>query len=466
MASPKTVDLNESIERLGVGRLAIFVIALCFLMMIADGYDYGALSVAAPAILRQWHVEPKEMGGVFSITFFGLLVGSLCYGWIGDRFGRRSTIIFGTFNFGIPILLTAWAQNVEQLMILRFLGGIGMGGIVPVAYTMVSDYAPRRMRSTVTVITNAGYSVGAAATGLVAAVAIPHYGWQSLFLIGASASLAMGVVLIVLLPESALFLALKDPTSAKLRALVHRLMPEQKFDPDTIFVARDPQETQSKPGGNLFIQLLHGRRAYATTLLWLLFISDSLGFFFLASWLPVVMERAGVARSTASLTQSLFVFFGLIGGFLIMRFIDRLGPIAVVALPIIGGPIEVLMGHAGLPEPFLLTLVALAGVCLSGIHFAVYAITVRFYPPSIRSTGVSTATVFGRAGGMIAPYVGGYLLSAHLPLQQLMIFAALPCISTAVIGFALGRTYRRHFDVVPNAETPAVAGLVRGRPAS
>ncbi len=166
----QTIDVNATIERVGVGRLAIFVIALGFCMMISDGFDFTAMSVATPAILRDWHIGPKDMGVVFSVTFFGLLVGSLFYGWMADRFGRKFTIVFGTFNFGIPVLLTIWAANVEQLMVLRFIGGIGMGGIVPIAYTLVSDYAPRRMRSTVTVITNSGYNVGGVLSGLVGRV--------------------------------------------------------------------------------------------------------------------------------------------------------------------------------------------------------------------------------------------------------------------------------------------------------
>jgi MFS transporter, AAHS family, 4-hydroxybenzoate transporter len=454
----ETIDLNAAIERRGVGRLAIFVIALCFAMMIADGYDFTALSVAAPAILRQWHVQPKEMGLVFSVTFFGLLVGSLFYGWLGDRFGRKFTIVFGTFNFGLPVLLIVWATNVEELMVLRFLGGVGMGGIVPIAYTMVSEYAPRRLRSTVTVITNAGYSVGGVISGLVAAPAVPRFGWQSLFLVGASLSLAMGVVLIIFLPESVLFLATKRPNSPKLRPLALRLLRGERIAPEARFTAHDPQESQGKPGEDTIFQLFHGPRAWATTLLWLLFVCDALGFFFLASWLPVVMEGAGVAPSTASLTQSLFVFAGMIGGFLIMRFLDRIGPMAVVALPLIGGPLEILMGVKGLPEPVLLATVAGAGICLSGIHYAVYAIVVRFYPPSIRGRGVSSATVWGRAGGIVAPYVGGALLSAHMPLQQLMIIAALPCIVTAIVGFGLGRVYRRHFDL-PLAPAPRPGGV-------
>jgi MFS transporter, AAHS family, 4-hydroxybenzoate transporter len=159
-----------------------------------------------------------------------------------------------------------------------------------------------------------------------------------------------------------------------------------------------------------------------------------------------------VAPATASLTQSLFVFAGMIGGFGVMRFLDVIGPVAMVALPLVGGPLELLMGAPGLPQWALLAAVAGAGICLSGIHYAVYAIVVRFYPPAIRGRGVSSATVWGRAGGIIAPYVGGYLLSAHMPLQQLMIFAALPCIVTAIVGFALGRIYRRHFDLPVAAE--------------
>jgi AAHS family 4-hydroxybenzoate transporter-like MFS transporter len=130
-----------------------------------------------------------------------------------------------------------------------------------------------------------------------------------------------------------------------------------------------------------------------------------------------------------------------------MRFLDRVGPIAFIALPIIGGPTEIVMGIHGLPEPLLLIAVAIAGACLAGIHMAVYAIAIRFYPPTIRGVGISMAAVFGRAGGIVAPYVGGFLLSAHMPLQRLMIFAAIPCLATTVIGIGLGVLYRRHFDV-------------------
>ena len=441
-----SIDLNAAIERIGVRRLGVVVILLCFLMMLADGYDFGTLSLAAPSILKEWSIDPKEMGAVFSITFFGLLVGSLIYGWIGDRFGRRLTIIFGTFNFAIPILLTIWASSVDQLMALRFIGGIGMGGIVPIAYTLVSEYAPRRMRSTVTVITNAGYNLGAALGGVIASVTIPLYGWQSLYVIGAVFSFVMALVLIVWLPESILFLALKRAASPLIAPLARRLLPNETIPADAAFTAADPQEEGDRVSRAGIFRLFDGNRAYATTLLWLLFIADALGFFFLASWLPVVMQGAGVSPSTASLTASLFVFAGLVGGFLVMRFLDRIGPIAFIALPIIGGPVEVLMGVQGLAEPILLVAVAVAGICLAGIHMAVYAIAIRFYPPSIRGGGMSMATVWGRAGGIVAPYVGGWLLSAHMPLQQLMIFAALPCIATALIGIALGMLYRRHFD--------------------
>jgi MFS transporter, AAHS family, 4-hydroxybenzoate transporter len=443
------IDINETIDRIGIRRLTLLVIGLCFCMMLCDGYDFGALAVAAPSILRHWHVAPKAMGAVFSITFIGLLVGSLFYGWLGDRLGRRFTIIFGTCNFGLPILLTAWAANIGELSLLRFIAGVGMGGVVPIAYTLVSDYAPKRMRSTVTVITNAGYSVGAVLAGVVAALVVVRLGWQTLFTIGGAASLLMVVPLVLLLPESPRFLALTDPKSPKLRRLYERLVPEEPIGTDAVFVAGDVQETQAKPGAGTFAALFSGPRAAATLCLWLLFICDALGFFFLTSWLPVVMERQGVSPSVASLTQSLFVFTGMIGGFAIMRFIDRLGPIVVFALPVIGGPLEILMGTNGAAQPLLLFAVAGAGVCLSGIHYAVYGIAVRFYPASIRGRAISSATVFGRAGGILAPFIGGYFLSAHMPLQQLMIIAALPCIPTALVVLALGRLYSRSFVDAP-----------------
>jgi MFS transporter, AAHS family, 4-hydroxybenzoate transporter len=444
----ETIDVTAAIERQGVGRLAIGVIALATMMMVADGYDFVALSVATPAILREWHVSPKAMGGVFSITFTGLLVGSLFYGWLADQLGRRFTIIFGTLNFGLPVLLTVWAASIEQLRVLRFIGGVGMGGIVPVAYTLVSDYAPKRMRSTVTVIANAGFSAGGVLTGIVAAAAIPRFGWPSLFAVGAALSLVMALVLVAWLPESPQYLALRRPNSEALQRLAARLL-RRPVAPGTRFTAADPQERHGTPGRDNLLELFTGPRAPATVLLWCLFATDALGFFFLASWLPVVMEGQGVSPATASLTQSLFVFAGMVGGFLVMRFLDKIGPIAVVALPLIGAPLEVAMGMSGLAQPLLLTVLAGAGVCLSGIHYAVYAIVVRFYPPSIRGRGVSAATVWGRAGGIVAPYVGGYFLAAHMPLQELMIIAATPCIATAAVGVGLGLLYRRHFDLAP-----------------
>jgi AAHS family 4-hydroxybenzoate transporter-like MFS transporter len=463
---PATIDLNAALERVGVGRLAVVALILCFLLMMTDGFDFAALSIAAPAILREWKLQPKEMGIVFSMTFAGLLAGSLIYGWMGDRFGRKTTIIVGALNFSIPVLLTIWASSVQELIVLRVVGGIGMGGVVPIAYTLVSEYAPRRMRSTVTVITNAGYGLGAVLSGVIASSIIPQFGWRSLFMVGAGFSLLMVVVIILFLPESALFLALKNPVSPRLAALVRRLLPNDGIDAATRFVVRDAQERHSAPGRNIFLQLFSGRaRAAATALLWLLFVCDAMGLFFLASWLPVVMESAGVSAATASLTLSLFTFAGLIGGFAIMRFLDRLGPIAVIVLPIVGAPLEIFIGTPGLSQPIMLATVALAGICLSGLHYAVYAIAVKFYPPSIRGTGISSATVFGRGGGMIAPLVGGYLLSAHMPLQHLLVFAAMPCIGSAAAGIALGRLYRRHFETMtvddsfslaaPSAKEPA-----------
>src|SRR3569833_236008 len=110
---PQTIDINAAVERVGVGKQAVFVIGLCFLMMMSDGYDFVALSVALPAILRNWQVQAKDMGLVFSVTFLGLLVGSLIYGWMGDKLGRKFTIVFGTFNFGLPVLLSMWAADIQ-----------------------------------------------------------------------------------------------------------------------------------------------------------------------------------------------------------------------------------------------------------------------------------------------------------------------------------------------------------------
>ncbi len=269
-----------------MGRLAIFVIALCFCMMITDGYDFGSLSVATPAILRDWHIQPKEMGAVFSVTFFGLLIGSLFYGWMGDRYGRRFTIIFGTFNFGLPVLLIIWASNAEELKLLRFLGGVGMGGIVPIAYTLVSDYAPRRSRSTVTVITNAGYSVGVALTGLVASSRSYRATAGSRSSLSAPACRsAMAVVLaFTLLPESPLFLSAQGSRRRRGAAPAGQraCFATSWIGPDVRFVPGDPPGEAGQGRRRHACRNFSAARARRRR-------------FFL--WIVVCLRRAGVSSS-------------------------------------------------------------------------------------------------------------------------------------------------------------------------
>lgn len=472
-----TIDVNELIERQGVTRLARYTVFLCFLMMICDGYDFGTLNSAAPLIIKEWHVQLKDMGFIFGFTFIGLAIGSAIYSVLGDWLGRRNTIIFGTFNFGIPILATIWAQNPEQLFWLRFLGGIGMGGIVPIAYTLTSEYASQRMRSTLTTITNFGYTVGGFLTGQVAGVVFAPYGWHALFVVGALFSLALGVLLYFTLPESATFLAQKRPDAPQLPGLVRRLTGGAPLAADARFVARDvggrhgaaPVGAQADTGGMSFParvvhhvgQLFGEKLAWVTPLLWILFVCDSLGFFFLGSWLPVIFTQQGQTAAQAAQLASWFVVCGAIGGFGMMRFYDTVGPIALVAFPIIGAPLEILSGTPGLSFALMYWALLVVGVCLGGTHYSVYAIAVRYYPPRMRANGVSCATVFGRLGGAIAPTVGGFFLQAKMPLQELMIVATLPSIGVLVVSVGLGVLYRRYFDTrfaaVPAAEEAGAA---------
>jgi len=240
------------------------------------------------------------MGLVFSITFIGLLVGSLFYGWLGDRLGRRFTIILGTCNFGIPCSDRLGNQRPE-LAILRFIAGIGWARR---AYRVHPGqrYAPRRLRST-SGSHQRGHSLGGVARGLVAAAVIRHT-------VGSRCChrrlriARHGAVLAIWLPNHAL-LSDNRPASAKLRRLVERLIPNEPVPANAVFVPATHRNAEQARRGT-FSQLFSGPRAPATIFLWLLFICDALGFFFLASWLPVVMERQGISPAVASLTQSLF----------------------------------------------------------------------------------------------------------------------------------------------------------------
>jgi AAHS family 4-hydroxybenzoate transporter-like MFS transporter len=441
VAGPKTFDVSRLIDEQKVGWFAVALIFSTWLVMLTDGYELSALAFAAPALIKAWHIERSALGPVFGANIFGIMVGSILFGYIGDRIGRKRAILFGACCYGLLTLATIWTTQVNELLLLRFAAGIGIGGAVPNAFVLVSEFAPKRLRATWVTLMFTGYTLGAGFGGAVSVWLVPHFGWQAVFVVGGLAPLAVAAALAFVMPESLRFQVLKQWPPSGIVATARRLRPDQRFEADAAFTVADEHAIRKFTPRMLFA----GRLRYVTPTLWLAYITNSMALFFLQNWLPVLIEAVGVPPRQAALLGTLFSIGGTAGGLALMRFVDRRGVLLITCLPVLGFPLVASLGM-GLNAGLLMAAVFGVGFCVAGTQSGLNAVASMIYPTSYRSKGTGTAIGIAKIGSISGPVIGGMLLSAHLPVPDLFRVASIPVIAVAVLSFILGKVYRPNFD--------------------
>src|SRR5215471_14240744 len=223
MNSPARIDVAQRIDnsRLSVFQVAIFV--LCGVCLFMDGFDTQAIAYVGPTLVREWKIPLAALGSVFSAAPFGVLIGSLLFSMIADKIGRRPVLIGVTLYYAVLTLLTARASSTNQLLAIRFVAGIGLGGIMPNAVSLVGEYSPKRARVTVMMVVGNCFSAGAALGGFLAAQLIQSYGWRSVFYFGGLVPLAVAAAMLLALPESLQFLALRGRSPEKIAGWLRRI---------------------------------------------------------------------------------------------------------------------------------------------------------------------------------------------------------------------------------------------------
>ena len=177
------IDVGHLLQDRKLGRFHARTFGLCLLILFVDGLDYSAPIVAAPAILKELNADTGDMGVLFSLGFVGILAGSVLFGWIGDRYGRKTGAVLGVLAYSLPALFTAFATSFDRLTLFRCLAGFGIGGVIPNIVALLNETAPQRYRVTFVMAVFIGYSIGNAAIGQVAAWLVPEFGWPVVFLV-------------------------------------------------------------------------------------------------------------------------------------------------------------------------------------------------------------------------------------------------------------------------------------------
>jgi len=449
-----SLDVTQVIDRQPITRFLIGVLFLCTLVTLADGYNISVIAFAAPGIVKAWHLNRAALGPLFSSSLVAGLVGPFLFGTLGDRIGRRISMIAAVLMIGIFGVISGYCTSVTSLIITRFIAGIGMSGALAVTVAAVNEFAPRRLRATFVTIVFSGTTIGSGLPGLVAPGLLAAHGWQSLFFVGGAVPVILALAIYLFLPETPKFLCLRETRHNDLAKLLRRLDPQVQVPAGARFQLAGEATSSSSSIGQLFT----GKLALLTPLLWFGAFVAQIVFHSFNTWLPTLMTDSGVPFAKASHMVVLFQFLGTLGGWVIARPLDRLGMLPCTVLYVLSIPVITSLGLPGHSDLMMTVLVGLAGFCILGLHFAQVSCVSSIYPTSVRAFGVGWFMLFARAGGAIGPAVVGVLVGQHVTMNTLFYWAALPLALGTVASVAVTVLYHANYHRKAGAATEFAVG--------
>jgi AAHS family 4-hydroxybenzoate transporter-like MFS transporter len=456
MADAKVVQVSHLLDERGVSPFHIRLIVWSVFIAFIDGYDISAIALAAPELIKAWHISPAALGPVFSASLVGILFGSMIFGWVGDRYGRKAALVGSLLVFGAFTWIAAYSTNLQQMFWLRLLAGLGIGGVIPNMVAINIESAPRRSRGTLALIATGMVPLGGAIPGIVSATLVPQYGWPVLFLIGGIAPIIIAAVAFFGMPESIKYMTIHEGQRANLMKLIGVLRPDFKVPEGARFVIEDEKQFPGFSPVYLFKEGL----ALITPLLWLLFALNLMGYFFLLSWTPTLLTAAKLPPATAALTSASLQVGGTVGALLLCRWLDRHRFLAISILLVIAVPVVGSIGYFGITSTrtTLLIVSFLAGFCVLGIQSGINVAGALIYPTSLRANGSGWQLGIGRLGSIVGPLLGALFVA--LPVAQLYLWSALPFAVGAVVCFTVHRLNEARLRERPwmQEQQPAPAG--------
>lgn len=443
MASQQVFDITQFIDSRKMNWFNAKIVIFCFFVVLFDGYDIGSVAYAGPSLVKAWGITSMAaLGTAFSAGLFGILFGSIIFGWVGDRYGRNKAIVYSLLFMGIFSLATMATTSLSGLITMRFLTGVGLGGLLPNPIALNAEFAPKRFRATMIIISFSGITLGGAVPGPIAAWLVPHFGWEVLFFVGGAAPILLAALAAIWLPESIKHLVVKTNRRDAVIKTLREMDPQLSFDANTKFVVAQEKVYQSFRPQQLFADGLH----FITPLLWLLFICTLMSFFFVNSWLPIVLTSAHIPVSHAALATSVFQAAGTIGGLTLCRPIDKWGFVPLTIVYVFALIVTPLIGYAAHVEWVLMIVVFCSGFALFSLQFGINAVSGMIYATSIRSNGSGWAFGVGRAGAVAGPILAGVLLGMHMSIEHLFLFLTIPLVIATIGSMVLARLYYVRFQ--------------------
>lgn len=371
----------------------IALVALCFVINMADGVDVTILSYIAPRLQSDWQIDARVMGYLFSAGLLGMAIGGMLIAPLADRYGRRRVILAALLLMSVGMLASGAASGPWSLLAMRVVVGAGIGTVLATMAALAAEVAPPAHRSLAVGMVQAGYPLAAVFTGLASAILIPLYGWRVL-LTGA------GLITLVIFPVAWMLLPKAMPGTAEDRGRV----------------------------ATLFAPAMRSR----TLALWLAVATGLMVLYFVVSWIPKLSIIAGLSETNGIYAGALYNFGAFVGTSLMSIAALRLPLRRLVPTMLVGAGIAMLVfGSVRMPVAQTMALAFLIGVLLQGGYNGVWPLAASAYPPEVRATGVGWAIGIGRSGAIIGPWMGGILMAAEIPLAAIFAIYCAPLLVCA-----------------------------------
>lgn len=433
-----TIDVPELIATRKLGSYQIWVITICAIMMFASGFNMTMLGYLAPAVTADLHLGPGELGIVFVAMGIGSVLAALAWGPIADLIGRRAVILLSLICAIPSIYLISTAGSISQLMYYEFFANVFLAGPQFNCLPLSSDFMPRHLKVTLTVLVWTGFSLGTILVSPFAAFVVSHYGWRSAFVFNTFIPAILAIIAYFWLPESLKQLVQRPSAAPRIAKTLKLMYPDLAIPANAQFVSSE-RRPQGFPVRLLFTE---GRAAF-TSLLWIMGFANMLTLMFMNSWITTVLHNAGIAIGTAILIAAMVHVGGIIGGICISDAFDRFARARFYVLAAsyaLAALFVASIGYSGADVIWTTAALSVAGFFVMGAQNSYNAVSSVLYPTAMRSTGASWGLGIASIANIIGPMLGGILLALHWPSNQLLYLIAVAplfsALAAAIMGFA------------------------------
>ena len=426
------MDLVSRIQRLPIGKFHYTLLWVIGLGWMFDAMDTGLISFILAKMAEDWHMSPTEKGWVVSIGFVGMAIGAVCSGGLADRIGRKTVFAATLVIYSLATAACAFAPNLTWLLVFRFIVGLGLGGQLPVAVTLVSEYIPAQVRGRFIVLLESFWGLGWLCAALVAYFEIPKFGWHMTFLMAGIPAL-YAIVIWFKVPESIPYL-INRGRIVEAHALVQQIERQCGVEVIEHIIVKPVAEKKNVS----FTQLWSGAFARRTLMLWLIWFGIVYSYYGIFTWLPSLLVKQGYSI-VQSFEYVLVMILAQLPGYVAAAWlVEKLGRKATLAGFI--GMCAVSAYFFGQADT--VSMIMFWGCLMSffnlGAWGVLYTYTPEQYPTNIRAFGSGWASAIGRMGGIVAPMVVTHMMVQSNGFSAIFMMFTAVLLAVAAVILILG----------------------------